>query len=381
MSTPKPVIFGISGTSVSDEDREFYSKLNPLGFAVFKKNLIDKAQSKKLCEELRLIVGRKDAPILIDQEGGAVNRLTAPTWRIPPSPLSLGKLAYSGISNALEKTIKLVNLNAKLIAYEMKEIGVNVNCAPVADLLIQGAHHITSTRSFGPSPFITSKLVNSMAEGLKAGGVQAIMKHMLGQGRAAKDSHLELPVVKENLDVLEAGDFSVFRNAKDIKWGMPAHIIYEALDPKQIVTYSKKTIDYIRTKICFDGILISDCVTMKALPESWGERAFKAINAGLDLVFFGGCKFEILNEIAQNVPNLSEDDFKRIQNSFDHLANQPAINYQETLAEYIELLKSMESEFEKILETKFSEELKLIISVLHGRSDLNADYSSPLFKA
>ena len=288
---PKPIICGIAGPELTEEEKRFYSRINPLGFAVFKKNLINKEQVRTLCKALRNSVGREDAPIFIDQEGGSVYRMTEPEWPLFSSPLELAKFAYLDIDDSLEQTKRLVFLNAKLIAYHMKEVGINVNCAPVADLLIKNSHHITATRSSGPAPEITSDLVNSIANGLMEAGVQAVIKHMPGQGRVGVDSHITLPVVTESLEVLEKKDFAVFQNIKNIKWSMTSHTLYKSLDPDSPATYSKKIIDYIRNKIGFKGILISDCLTMRSLKESYGEKASKAIEAGHDVVFFGRCVF------------------------------------------------------------------------------------------
>lgn len=381
MSLPKPLICGLHSTTLTEKDKDFLRIINPLGVILFKKNLINKQQVQELCSELRFLLERQDLPILIDQEGGSIYRLTTPPWRPIVAPLALAKFAYSQIDCALEKTLKLVELNAKLIAFEMKEIGINVNCTPVADLLIQGAHHITSTRSFGPNPLIVSQLVNSMAAGLKAAGVQAIMKHIPGQGRATEDSHIKLPVVTEDISVLENSDFKVFQDAKNINWAMLAHLKYTSLDPDNIATYSRKVVNYIKEKIGFDGILISDCITMKALTEPWAERAAKVIEAGIDLVLFGGCKYDIITEISRNINTLSEDDFKKIQQSFFNINNNTKSNYHETFAEYEQLLKTMEQEFLSLSYANFTEELKLIVNTLEMRNHKNADYSSPVYAA
>lgn len=381
MNTPKPLIFGISGTSVTDAEKRIYSKMPPLGFILFKKNLIDKEQASNLCAELRELVGRDDVPILVDQEGGSVNRLRTPIWRQPPSPLELGKFAYAPIENNVERTSKLVYLNAQLIAYEMQEIGINANCAPVSDLLIPGTHHITGTRSFGPNPILTSVLVNSMIEGLRSCGVQAIMKHMPGQGRANKDSHLSLPTVSEDLQILEANDFYVFRNAINAKWSMTAHIKYECIDAVEHVTYSKKVINYIRNVIGFRGTLISDCLTMKALPESLGVKATKTIEAGIDVVLYGGSSLEFYAEMAAGIPHMTANGIDKVRGEFAILGDMHNIAYESTLLEYEALLTSLEAESSLARECEWSDDYKFVLDIIGERNKEGADYSSPLYKA
>ena len=214
-SLPKPLIFGVSGPVLTQQEKDAFAQLNPLGFILFTKNLVNPLQSRKLCEALRQAVNRPNAPILVDQEGGSVNRLRPPVWREPPAPLELGKFAYTYHDNSLEQTAQLVKLNAQLIAYDLHEIGITFNCAPVGDLLIPKAHSITSTRSFGPDPHITSVLLQHMAMGLKSSGIQPIVKHLPGQGRGQCDSHLTLPVVSLAHEFLEQSDFSVFKKSKE----------------------------------------------------------------------------------------------------------------------------------------------------------------------
>jgi beta-N-acetylhexosaminidase len=378
---PKPIIFGVSGTSLTDKEREAYAKINPLGFVLFKKNLVNKKQSKKLCSELREVIGRDNAPILVDQEGGRVIRLTSPIWREAPAALELAKFAYSDIKNSLERTSKLVNLNAQLIAYQMQEIGINFNCAPVADLLFPDAHHITSLRSFGPNHNITSILVNSMIDGMSKYGVHAIIKHMLGQGRAKIDSHLSLPIVSDNLKTLEENDFAVFKNAKNANWGMTAHIKYEHIDKIDPVTYSKKAIDYIRNIIGFKGILISDCLTMKSLPETLEVRTQRTIAAGIDIALYGGSNLDDLKKMAQRIPSITDNKFSKITDNLKELQNFQNSDYNLILIEYNALLKSLQIEFNSLPESNFSSNLKLILKTIRDRKSMNADYSSPLYKA
>lgn len=375
MTKIKPLICGVSGPAISAEEKNFLVEVNPVGFVLFRKNIKNKEQALNLTNSLRELFKDRSVPILIDQEGGNVLRLKEKCWRQPPSPLELGKFAYISKEDALEKTKRLVYLNALLIGYEMKEIGVNVNCAPVADLLISGAHHITSTRSFGPDKLITAELVKEMARGLLDSGVVPIVKHMMGQGRAKCDSHIELPIVKESLDILESNDFKVFADARNIPWGMPAHIIYHALDPDNIVTYSKRTIDYIREKLEFKGILISDCLTMKALPDGWGEKSRKAYEAGLDLILYGSCKLEIIDEIAKNIGYVTDNNWQRIEKS---LNTHPIENIKFDIIkdEFDQLFLNLEDNLKNSL---VSEDLELILETISSRKKINADFSCPLY--
>ena len=379
-SLPKPLIFGISGTSVNDAERAVYSKIQPLGFILFKKNLENKQQVKKLCSELRAMLGRDDAPILVDQEGGSVNRLKAPTWREPPAPLELAKFAYSEIEDSLGKTKKFIYLSARLVAHEMQEVGINVNCAPIADLLVPGAHHITSTRSYGPSPQIIATLASSMLDGLQKGGAQGTVKHMLGQGRAKADSHLDMPVISESLETLEQNDFAVFKNIKNAQWGMTAHIKYDCLDKIEPVTYSRAVVDYIRNEIGFGGILVSDCLTMKALPETLAIKAARTIEAGIDIALYGGPNLDYFAQMAGNIPDVTEELLSKVTSSFAY-SSENNINYKDTLAEFNDLYVAMQNEFNLLPKSSFSNELKLIMAILQERNSESADYSSPLYKA
>ena len=373
MTLIKPAIFGISGTIVTDEDREFFKEVKPYGFAIFKKNTKDKRQLTKLCEDLRNMLGRFDAPILIDQEGGNVFRLSPPIWRTIPSPLSLAKFAY-GEDDQLEKTLKLVRLNTKLVAIEMLEVGINANCYPVADLLIEGAHTITAERSFGPNHFIVSTLVNTVIDTMNEMGAISIIKHMLGQGRAKFDSHLTLPKVEEKLNFLEQTDFDPFKKAMNAKWGMPAHINYSEFN-HSVTTFDPSFIKYIREAIGFSGTIISDCLTMKALGFEPEVSAAKAIEAGMDLIFYGGARYEILEKIAHNLPNLTEDQLTRLNQHNVPIKNHSRQNFEEIRKEFEQLHNEMISKY------KIKPEYKWIEDLLENRESEQADLSSPLYKA
>jgi|GEM_PF-130653 len=378
---PKPIIFGVSGTEVTDAEKEAYKKVNPLGFILFRKNIIDKDQCKSLCLELRNILGREDAPILIDQEGGSVNRLKAPIWRESESSLDLSKFAYAEMDDNIEKTAELVNLNGQLIGCELSELGINFNCAPVADLLIGGAHHITATRSFGPDPVITKLLVNNMIDGMRKTGVNSIIKHMLGQGRAKVDSHLSLPVVSEELSVLENSDFKVFKDLKNINFGMTAHIKYSCLDKNLPITYSSKAIDYIRNKIGFEGVLISDCLTMQALPESLGVKTSKSISSGIDVALYGGSDLNYLEQMLQNSSRLTLAQYTKITKGIESVSRTKITDYKDILDRYNNLYELLQSGFNSVPKSSYSKNLKMILQVLQERSRIEADYSSPLYKA
>ncbi len=380
ISLPKPLIFGVSGPTLTAQECEAFNKINPLGFILFKKNLIDKEQCRQLCKDLRESVGRDDAPILVDQEGGAVNRLAPPSWRQPPAPLELGKFAYTPLHGALEKTVQLAYLNGQLIACEMREIGLNVNCAPVADLLFPKAHSITSSRSFGTDPLLTTNLVNSMATGLQERGVQTIIKHMPGQGRAQQDSHLNLPVVYEDLETLEKTDFFVFKNALKTMWGMTAHIQYTCLDHLP-VTYSQKAISYIKKHLNFQGILFTDCLTMQALTDPLGIKAAKALDAGIDVALYGGCSLSALHELTHNMPPLRAETSHKIQCDLKKIETVITSDYDEVFSSYTQLLNELAEELSCIPSSLYSPELRFILTTLAERSLPSADYSSPLYKA
>jgi beta-N-acetylhexosaminidase len=278
--TPRAVIFGCQGTELTPSEADFLTAANPLGFILFARNCATRQQVSALVAALRETVGRPDAPVLIDQEGGRVQRLKPPQWRATPPPGRFGTLALTDRARALEA----VRLNAECLAAELAPLGISVNCLPLLDLRLPGAHEIVGDRGFAADPELVAALGRACCEGLMAGGILPVIKHMPGHGRATVDSHAELPRVEAALAELEASDFAPFRALGDMPWAMTAHVVYDAVDPRRPATTSPKVIEQvIRGWIGFDGVLVSDDLSMAALDGDLGARAAAALSAGCDI--------------------------------------------------------------------------------------------------
>jgi beta-N-acetylhexosaminidase len=278
---PLAAILGCAGPVLTADEAAFFKAHDPLGFIVFARNLVDPAQVRKLTADLRAAIGRPDAPILVDQEGGRVARLKAPHWRHPPAAERFGVIAAQDRARAAQA----VRLNHELMAGELRDLGITVDCAPLVDVRAVGAHDIIGDRAYGTDPFLVADLGRAAAEGLMAGGVMPIIKHIPGHGRAAVDSHFELPRVDTDFDTLAETDFVPFRALNDIPWAMTAHIVYTSLDATQPATLSPTVIsEIIRGEIGFAGLLLSDDLSMKALKGSLDELAAGSLAAGCDVV-------------------------------------------------------------------------------------------------
>ncbi len=277
---PKAVIFGCSGPSLSPVERSFFNEADPLGFILFERNCRAPEQVADLVRGLRAAVGREDAPVLIDQEGGRVVRLKPPAWRCVPPAAGLAAI-YDRDNRA---GMAAARLNARLIAAELQPLGINVNCAPVLDIPSHEAHPVIGDRALGTTPRAVTDLGRAVCDGLLAGGVLPVIKHLPGHGRAGADSHLDLPVVEAGLDELEAVDFQPFGELAAMPMGMTAHVVFAAVDDKQPCTTSPRVIEeIIRGDIGFDGLLISDDVAMGALAGGLDERCRAALAAGCDV--------------------------------------------------------------------------------------------------
>lgn len=278
---PQAVIFGCEGLELTDWERDFFTETNPLGFILFARNVDNPYQVRELCEDLRACVNHPDVPILIDQEGGRVARLRPPHWREAPTAAKIGELANFNLEMGLEAA----HLNARLFAAELLDLGINVDCTPVLDLPVEDADPIISDRAYSAHPEMAGVLGRAMCRGFLAGGVLPIIKHIPGHGRATVDSHKALPVVDTPFDILDSVDFRPFVDLADMPWAMTAHIVYSDIDPHSVATMSPRLIeDVIRHHIGFNGILISDDLSMHALEGDFAVRAASALEAGCDLV-------------------------------------------------------------------------------------------------
>jgi beta-N-acetylhexosaminidase len=271
-------ILGCRGPALDAEERAFFRDVDPWGFILFARNVETPDQVRRLTEALRETVGRPDTPILIDQEGGRVARLTPPHWRLYPP----GR-AYGALDPAIRREV--TRLGARLLAHDLAAVGINVDCVPVLDVPDPQGHEIIGDRAYGDTPEQVALLGRAACEGLIAGGVLPIVKHIPGHGRAKADSHLELPVVETSFEDLEARDFAPFRALSDMPMAMTAHVIYADVDAALPATTSKIAFDrVIRGAIGFDGLVMSDDLSMKALSGDFAERARASLAAGCDVV-------------------------------------------------------------------------------------------------
>ena len=276
--TPRAVILGCAGEQLSGDEHRFFSAADPVGFILFRRNCRSPDQVRELVAALRGAVGRSDAPILIDQEGGRVARLRPPSWRLYPSAARLGSLPDPQAEVA-------VRLGARLIADDLRDLGIMVGCMPVLDVPVAGAHPVIGDRAYGSEPGRVTKLARAACRGLLEGGVLPVVKHIPGHGRARVDSHHGCPVVETETDELSRTDFAPFQALAAMPWAMSAHIVYRAIDMTAPATLSRRVIsEVIRGVIGFDGVLVSDDLSMGALGGDIAERAGRALAAGCDLV-------------------------------------------------------------------------------------------------
>lgn len=288
----KPVIFGISSIHLTPEEKSLFKAYCPSGIILFQRNCENPDQVKNLVDEIKNILGF-DCPILIDQEGGRVSRLKEPNFKEFLAPASF------------ENNEDVFN-NAFQMAMQLKNLGINVNCTPLADLVFKETHAIIGDRSFGNDPNLVAEKAALVINAHFKAGVMPVIKHLPGHGRAVSDSHENLPIVDAFLHDLEISDFKAFKKAlgqsEYMPWGMTAHIVYSAIDKLHCATLSKKIIkEIIREKIGFLGVLLSDCLTMKALKGSYKERAQKSLEAGCDVVLHCSGNYEEMREIIQNI--------------------------------------------------------------------------------
>ncbi|MBV9968794.1 MAG: beta-N-acetylhexosaminidase [Xanthobacteraceae bacterium] len=304
---PRAFITGLAGTAISPNERAFLRAARPWGLIVFKRNIVDPAQLRALTEEFRAVCGR-DAPVLVDQEGGRVQRLGPPHWPAYPAGARYARLYARDPSLG----VRAAKLGARLIAADLEGVGITVDCLPLADVPVAGADRVIGDRAYGNTPGQVSMIAAAIAEGLMSGGVLPVLKHLPGHGRATADSHERLPVVDADRETLEATDFAAFKPVAALPLGMTAHVVFTALDPGLPATTSAVMIhEVIRTFIGFAGALMSDDVSMGALSGSIAERTRRSLAAGCDLVLHCNGVLAEMEAVASQCPELRGEALSR----------------------------------------------------------------------
>jgi beta-N-acetylhexosaminidase len=307
MST-RAFITGVSGTELTAAEREFIRAERPWGFILFKRNVATPAQVAALVAELRAVAGAPDAPILIDQEGGRVQRLGPPHWPVYP-PGAIFSTLYAADS-ALGLTA--ARLSARLIAADLADLGITVDCLPLADVPVPGADGVIGNRAYGTEPGKVAAIARAVTEGLEQGGVLPVLKHIPGHGRATADTHFKLPTVDAPRDELDRTDFAAFKPLADLPMAMTAHVVFSAVDPAQPATTSATMIaEVIRGVIGFQGLLMSDDVSMNALSGNIAERTRAIFAAGCDMALHCNGNIEEMREVAGQTPELSDRALER----------------------------------------------------------------------
>ena len=309
-------ILGCSGLALTDAERAFFRAADPWGFILFRRNVESPAQVRGLVDALRDSVGRADAPVLIDQEGGRVQRLRPPQWPAYPPGRAYGELSPGDRR-------QMAWLGARLIAHDLQALGVTVDCLPVLDVPAPDAHDVIGDRAYSNDPAEVASLGRAAAEGMLAGGVLPVMKHVPGHGRARADSHKRLPVVEAAREALEARDFVPFHALADLPMAMTAHVVYRALDPARPATTSPVVIaEIIRGAIGFQGLLISDDLSMNALAGGLGARASAALAAGCDVALHCNGDAAEMESVVAATPALAGDALARAQTALGRLSRE-----------------------------------------------------------
>ncbi|MCJ9430251.1 beta-N-acetylhexosaminidase [Kordiimonas marina] len=330
-----PVIFGCSGTSLTATERAFFGRIKPAGFILFARNIESPDQVRVLVRELKESVGRTKVPILIDQEGGRVQRLKAPHWRAYPPMATFGDMAAKDPTLAASA----LRLNCRMIADDLRRLGINVDCLPVLDLPQGDADPIIGDRAFSHDPDLVAALGRIAVDALMASGVLPVIKHIPGHGRATQDSHLALPVVDTPLADLQQKDFVPFKALKDAPFAMTAHIVYSDIDAREPATLSRVVIGrVIRMSLGFSGLLMSDDLSMKALSGDFAARTKGALEAGCDLVLHCNGDMDEMQAVASACPPAAQALEKRLATLISQADKMPMADRGDIRARYDALM-------------------------------------------
>ena len=306
--TTRAFITGVSGTELNAAERAFIRAERPWGFILFRRNIDSPAQVTALVQQMREAAGAEDAPVLVDQEGGQVQRFRPPHWPNYPAGAAFGRL-YD-IESQLG--LRAARLAARLIADDLLPMGVTVDCLPLADVPVPGADEVIGDRAYGLEPGKVAAIARAVTDGLEQGGILPVLKHIPGHGRATADSHKRLPVVTTDRATLEATDFAAFRPLAGLPLGMTAHVVFSAIDPVAPATLSAAIVGgVIRDSIGFRGLLMSDDISMGALSGSLSERIAAAIAAGCDMVLHCNGELAEMRAVAAAAPTLAGEAARR----------------------------------------------------------------------
>lgn len=330
------LILGCAGTDLTHDEAAFFRDLDPWGLILFRRNCAEPDQIRRLTSDFRAAVGRSDAPVLVDQEGGRVQRLTAPHWPKYPAARAFSRIAANDPLVGRE----MARLGGRLLAHDLLGVGITVDCAPVLDVPVAGAHDVIGDRAFATDPAAVAQFGRAMAEGLLAGGVLPVVKHVPGHGRAGADSHFDLPVVTATREELAASDFLPFATLTDMPLAMTAHVVYTAVDAKSPATTSRRVMrEIVRGAIGFDGLVMTDDLSMKALAGSLAERARASYRAGCDVVLHCNGKLDEMREIAGDARLLSGPAARRAKAALARIRHVPEpLDREEALARFTDVL-------------------------------------------
>jgi beta-N-acetylhexosaminidase len=329
-------ITGLEGLALTPTEREFLRESVPWGLILFRRNIDNPEQVRRLLAAFRGALGNADAPVLIDQEGGRVQRLGPPHWPVYPPGAAYASLYEADPARGLAAA----QLGARLIAADLAALGISVDCLPLADVPVPGADSVIGDRAYGSSPSQVAVLGGAVAEGLAEGGVLPVLKHLPGHGRANADSHERLPVVATDRATLEATDFAAFKPLAELPLGMTAHVVYTAIDPVAPATTSPTVIrDVVRDCIGFDGLLMSDDISMGALSGSIAERTRAALAAGCDLILHCNGRLHEMREIAAEAPLLTGDAARRAASALAARKSPVDIDIAEARARFSDMMQ------------------------------------------
>lgn len=325
------MILGCTGTRLTPDEIAFYRRERPWGFILFARNIGEPEQIRDLVASMRDSVGRPAAPVFIDQEGGRVQRLRPPIAPNYPAGSAVGALYREDRDAGLRAAWLL----SRLHAFDLARLGITSDCMPVLDVPVEGANEVIGSRAYGRDPLSVAALGRAAAEGLLSGGVLPVMKHVPGHGRAFADTHHALPTVDAPIEELRAHDFAPFKALRDLPAAMTAHVVFAAIDPANPATTSGKVIsEIVRGEIGFDGLLISDDTSMKALSGDFPSKAEAILAAGCDLVLHCNGVMEEMSGIASKTRPLTGRSLKRAEDALARLGSGDGLDEKVARAEF-----------------------------------------------